>query len=116
MISQTTPQTRPGSEAGGLAVIIELPSMVAGRRMADSLVDLLDGDLDGAVVVLDCHALVTGSPSFAAQLVSRVLGGGAAELRAQDAPEPFAAHLREAARRLDATPRLVLGSARPAPV
>ncbi|WP_298803428.1 hypothetical protein [uncultured Pseudokineococcus sp.] len=89
-------------------MIIELPSMVAGRGMADALVDGLAGDLSGAVVRLDCRALVTGSPSFAAQLVSRVLGGGAAELRVEAAPAAFAEHLREAARRLGAQERLVV--------
>ncbi|MEJ5945552.1 hypothetical protein WDZ17_09640 [Pseudokineococcus basanitobsidens] len=95
-------------------MIIELPSMVAGRRMADALVDLLDGDLAGAVVVLDCRHLVTGSPSFAAQVVGRVLGAGAAELRVEAAPEAFRAHLREAADRLGARPRLVEDAGTPA--
>lgn len=94
-------------------MIIELPSMVAGRGMADALVDRLAGDLRGAVVVLDCRHLVTGSPSFAAQVVSRVLGAGASQLRVEGAPASFAAHLREAADRLAAADRLVL--AQPAP-
>lgn len=95
-------------------MIIELPSMVAGRGMADALVDRLVGDLAGAVVVLDCRHLVTGSPSFAAQVVSRVLGAGASELRVEGAPEAFAAHLREAAGRLDALERLAVTSPAPA--
>lgn len=95
-------------------MIIELPSMVAGRGMADALVDRLAGDLLGAVVVLDCRHLVTGSPSFAAQVVSRVLGGGAAQLRVEGAPEAFSAHLREAAVRLGAQDRLVVATPAPA--
>jgi len=95
-------------------VIIELPSMVAGRGMADALVDRLAGDLAGAVVVLDCRHLVTGSPSFAGQVVSRVLGAGASELRVEGAPEAFAAHLREAAGRLGAAERLVVTAHAPA--
>ena len=94
-------------------MIIELPSMVAGRGMADALVDRLAGELGGALVVLDCRHLVAGSPSFAAQVVSRVLGAGAAELRVEAAPDAFAAHLREAASRLGDRERLVLSE--PAP-
>ena len=95
-------------------MIIELPSMVAGRGMADALVDRLAGDLAGAVVVLDCRHLVTGSPSFAGQVVSRVLGAEASELRVEAAPEAFAAHLRQAADRLGASERLVVASPAPA--
>ncbi|ROP26514.1 hypothetical protein [Pseudokineococcus lusitanus] len=92
-------------------MIIELPSMVAGRALADALVDRLDGDLAGAVVVLDCRHLVTGSPSFAARVVARVLGGGAAELRVDAAPAAFVADLRDAAGRLGAADRLVVRQA-----
>lgn len=96
---------------------IELPSMVAGRALADALVDRLEGDLGGAVVVLDCRRLLSGSPSFAAQVVSRVLvHGGAAELRVQGATAAFADELRDAAGRQGVGGRLSVHDTQPAGV
>ncbi len=79
---------------------IELPSMVAGRAMADALVDALDGDVTGEQVEVDCRHLVSGSPSFAAQLVRRLLvDGGAARVRVVAATTPFADAVTDAAER-----------------
>ncbi len=79
---------------------IELPSMVAGRAMADALVDALDGEIAGAQVDVDCRHLVSGSPSFAAQLVSRLLvDGHAAHVQVVAATTPFVDAMTEAAAR-----------------
>ncbi len=79
---------------------IELPSMVAGRAMADALVDALDGDIAGAQVAVDCRHLVSGSPSFAAQLVTRLLvDGRAAHVQVLAATTPFADAVTDAAQR-----------------
>lgn len=86
---------------------LELPSMVAGRGLADTLVDRLAGDLRKADVVLDCRRLVSASPSFAAQLVLRILGdGNARALRVEAAPASFVEYLQDAAARLHVTDRL----------
>ncbi len=84
-----------------------LPSMVAGRDLADALVERLAGDLTGAEVVVDCRRLVSASPSFAAELVLRVLVDRlAGSLHVEHAPAAFGAYLQEAARRLEVTDRL----------
>jgi hypothetical protein len=84
-----------------------LPSMVAGRDLADALVERLAGDLSGAEVVVDCRRLVSASPSFAAQLVLRVLvDRQAGRLRVEHAPAAFEVYLQEAARRIGVTSRL----------
>lgn len=88
---------------------IELPSMVAGRAMADTLVDRLEGDLAGADVLLDCRHLVSGSPSFAAQMVTRLLvTGGAAALRVNAPTAAFAEALADTAARQGVADRLVV--------
>ena len=96
---------------------IELPSMVAGRAMADALVDRLAGDLAGARVLLDCRHLLSGSPSFAARLVARLLvGGGAAELRVEAPTTAFARSLADAAQRQGVGERLLVRDAQPVAV
>ena len=92
-----------------------LPSMVAGRDLADALVERLAGDLTGAEVVVDCRRLVSASPSFAAQLVLRVLvDRQAGSLHVEHAPAAFDAYLQEAAGGLDVTGRLHVIAREPA--
>lgn len=50
-----------------------LPSMVAGRTLANTLVDKFDGDLRDAEVQVDARRLLNASPSFSAELVHRIL-------------------------------------------
>jgi len=84
-----------------------LPSMVAGRDLADELAQRIDGELDGAEVVVDSRRLVSASPSFSAQLVKRLLQDRHARvLRVQGAPDSFADYLMDAARRLGVEQRL----------
>src|SRR4051794_41693648 len=53
---------------------LQLPRLVAGRDYADDLVDSL-GLEPGADVVVDAGELLSGTPSFAAELVRRGVGG-----------------------------------------
>ena len=86
-----------------------LPSMVAGRDLADTLVSRLDGNLQDAEVVVDSRRLVSASPSFAAQLVRRVLTDGHARLlRVIAPPANFVEYLEEAAARVGVRDRLVV--------
>lgn len=83
-----------------------LPHLIAGRDLADRLVDRL-GPLAGEQVVADCRAMVTGTVSFASQLVVRVLSqGGARELVLLGAPAEFTRHVRAAAERLQVADRV----------
>lgn len=95
---------------------IELPSMVAGRAMADALVDALEGEIAGAHVDVDCRHLVSGSPSFAAQLVARLLvDGRAAHVRVVAATTPFADAMTEAAARQGVAELLAVTRTQPVP-
>ena len=74
-----------------------LPMFVAGRDFADDVVDRL-GTLVGRSIVVDATGLASGTSSFAAQLVSRVLvDGKASELIVVGAPDQFNEYAREAA-------------------
>jgi 3-oxoacyl-ACP reductase-like protein len=84
-----------------------LPRLVAGRDFADDMADKL-GSVKDDTVLIDGSGLLTGTGSFAAQLVSRLLGGGAAQLVVSDAPDEFAEYLRKAAEALGASERLTL--------
>lgn len=87
---------------------VALPQMVAGRDLADEVVDSL-GALAGEVVFVDATGLVVGAPSFAAQLVERVLvAGGAARLTINGAPHDFVDYVRSAAERLDVANRVAV--------
>lgn len=80
-----------------VAADLTLPMLVAGRDFADDMADRL-GDVTDRSVVVDATGLASGSSSFAAQLVSRVLvDGKAAELVLVGAPEPFVDYARKAA-------------------
>jgi hypothetical protein len=78
---------------------IEVPQLSGGRERARALVEGLGSRMAGAVIVVDFRRMVAGTPSFADELVTRVLvDGGAAALRAIHVSREFAEHLLEAAR------------------
>jgi hypothetical protein len=92
-----------------------LPQLVAGRDLADAMVNRLDGDIRGETVALDCRALVSGSPSFASQIVHRVLAeGDAHSLVVVGAPTRFAKYLADSANALAVGDRLDLTGNMPA--
>ena len=83
-----------------------LPFLVAGRDLADAMVDPLE-PVTGTRFVVDGRALATGSISFASQLVVRVLRqGGADALVLQGGPADFVGHVTGAADRLKVADRL----------
>ncbi len=76
---------------------LTLPLFVAGRDLAADLADQLGGVADRSIVV-DATSLASGTSSFAAELVHRVLADGkAAELIVVGAPEPFNEYARDGA-------------------
>jgi hypothetical protein len=78
---------------------IEVPQLTGGRERARALVDGLADRMPGATIVVDFRRMVAGTPSFADELVIRVLvDGGAAELRAEHVNREFGEYLLEAAR------------------
>jgi hypothetical protein len=78
---------------------IEVPQLSGGRERARALVEGLGQRMAGAVIVVDFRRMVAGTPSFADELVTRVLvDGGAAALRAVHVSRDFAEYLLEAAR------------------
>ncbi|SHG12996.1 hypothetical protein SAMN05443575_1452 [Jatrophihabitans endophyticus] len=75
---------------------LQLPSLVAGRDLADEYADQL-GDVAEETVTVDARSLTSGTSSFAAQLVRRILlEGHAHRLVVVGAPARFVHHLREA--------------------
>src|SRR4051794_14341251 len=93
---------------------VVLPQLVAGRDLADAMVDRLDRDVRGETVVLDCRGLVSGSPSFASQVVHRVLAeGGAESLVVVGAPARFAKYVTDSASALGVAARLDLAGSMP---
>lgn len=52
---------------------INLPRLVGSREAANALVADLTGDAAGSDVVVNCRELISASPSFADQLVRRLL-------------------------------------------
>jgi hypothetical protein len=85
--------------------ILALPQLVAGRDFADEVIDKL-GPLAGTDVLIDARELVSGTPSFAAQIVERVLGtDGAASLTIVGAPQEFIGYARRAADKINVTDR-----------
>lgn len=92
-----------------------LPRLVAGRDLADELVDRLADDLDGHIVVVDGRKLLSGTPSFASQLVHRLLAGTASSrLVLVGAPADFAGYVTESAAELGVAARLDLAADLPA--
>jgi hypothetical protein len=91
---------------------LTLPQLVAGRELAESAVRRL-GSVAGQDVVVDARALVSGTPSFAAQLVHTALvDGQAASLTFVGGPDDFRADASQAAERLGVAGRLRLSSER----
>lgn len=88
---------------------LTLPSMVGGRTLPNTLVDKFDGDLRDAEVLVDSHRLVSGSPSFAAELVHRLLVvEGVRTLHVTHAPRSFAEFMQDAAERMGVGSHLVV--------
>ncbi len=78
---------------------IEVPQLSGGRERARALVDGLGHRMTGATIVVDFRRMVAGTPSFADELITRVLvDGGAAVLRAEHVSREFGEYLLEAAR------------------
>ena len=78
---------------------IEVPQLSGGRERARALVDGLGRGVRGATVVVDFKRMVAGTPSFADELIARVLvDGGAARLCAEHVGQEFGEYLLEAAR------------------
>jgi hypothetical protein len=87
---------------------LQLPRLVAGRDYADDLVDSL-GLEPGAEVVVDAGELLSGTPSFAAELVERVLvAGSAGSMMLLDAPADFTDYIKSAAGDLGVSDRLMV--------
>ncbi|HEU5269624.1 MAG TPA: hypothetical protein VFU36_06835 [Jatrophihabitans sp.] len=87
---------------------LQLPRLVAGRDFADDLVDALRL-APGAEVVVDAGELLSGTPSFAAELVERVLvAGQAGSMLLLDAPADFTDYICAAAHDLGVDGKLVV--------
>jgi hypothetical protein len=85
---------------------LTLSQLVAGRELAAEAVQKL-GPVDGARVVVDARSLVSGSTSFAGQLVrSAIVDGHAAGLTLLGGPPEFADDVRVAAERLQVLDRV----------
>lgn len=90
------------------ALTLQLPRLVAGRDYADDLVDSLRL-VPGAEVVVDAGELLSGTPSFAAELVERLLVvGDAGSMMLLDAPADFTGYVESAADDLGVSGRLVV--------
>jgi hypothetical protein len=87
---------------------LTLPQLVAGRDLAADAVAQL-GPLESAEVVVDARPLVSGTASFAAQLVRSVLvDGRATTLTVLGGPGEFVADVRAAATDLQVADRLTV--------
>jgi hypothetical protein len=83
-----------------------LPLFVAGRDFADHVTDQLGTVADQAVIV-DATGLRSGTSSFAAQFVHRILvDGKASELTVVGAPQEFVGYLTDEAQRAGVADRL----------
>ncbi|HTZ43374.1 MAG TPA: ATP-binding protein [Jatrophihabitans sp.] len=90
---------------------VRLPRLVAGRDYADELVQAL-GLAPGAEVVIDAGELLSGTPSFAAALVERLLvAGQASSVRVVGGPAEFTHYLQTAAGDLGVRSRLTVHDA-----
>lgn len=95
-------------------LVLRLPNLVAGRDLADSMLDRLERPFEHETVVVDARQTSSGSPSFASQLVQRTLvDGGADALVIVGAPVRFAKHVTESARASSVAGRLDLTDAMP---
>ena len=96
---------------------LELPRLVAGRDYADDLVASFAsaGDPADQDVVVDGTHLLSGTSSFAAELVRRLLiDGKAKSMLLVGAPAEFAGYVTAAARELQVTDRFDLAEHLPA--
>ncbi|MDT4915223.1 MAG: hypothetical protein QOC66_4351 [Pseudonocardiales bacterium] len=85
---------------------LTLPQLVAGRDLASAAVRRL-GPITDDEVVVDARPLVSGTASFAGQLVrSTVLDGGAARLTLIGGPPDFVDDARSAAVQLGVPDRV----------
>lgn len=85
---------------------LTLPQLVAGRGLAAAAVQRL-GPIEAAHVALDARPLVSGTASFAGQVVRSVLlEGHAAALTVIGGPADFVADIRAAAEKLDVVGRV----------
>jgi hypothetical protein len=89
---------------------LTLPQLVAGRELAAAAVQKL-GPITGAPVVVDARRLVSGTASFAGQLVrSTLVDGGAERLTLVGGPEDFVGDVRAAAGDLEVTDRVAFAT------
>jgi hypothetical protein len=89
---------------------LTLPQLVAGRDLAAKAVRQL-GPVGGHDVVIDARPLLSGTASFAAQLVrGAVLEGGAAHVTLLGGPSEFLDDVRSAASQLGVADRLAFVS------
>jgi hypothetical protein len=92
-----------------------LPLFVAGRDFADHVSDQLD-DVTDTTVLVDATGLRSGTSSFAAQFVRRILvDGKAAELIVVGAPQEFVGYLHDAAEQNGVADRLTTSRYFPEP-
>lgn len=77
---------------------ITLPRVVGTRPAVAPFLDHLRADLKGETVVLDCRSLLSGTPSFADEIVKQVLADRRAdELLVLGANSDFGADLAASA-------------------
>jgi hypothetical protein len=89
---------------------LTLPQLVAGRDLAAAAVRKL-GPIDAGHVVVDARPLVSGSTSFASQLVrSALVDGRAADITVIGGPKDFVDDIRIAAQQLDVGPRVTFAA------
>lgn len=80
--------------------MLQLPRLVAGRDFADDMVESLGPMIDDEVIV-DASRLLSGTPSFAAELVRQVIiEGRARSLLLVGAPADFVGYTGAAAQDL----------------
>jgi hypothetical protein len=99
-----------------LAPTLQLPRLVAGRDYADEIVRSI-GLADDADVVVDGTRLLSGTASFAAELVEQLLvEHRARSLTLVGAPGDFVTYASTAARDLGVADRLSIVSEFPATI
>jgi regulator of RNase E activity RraA len=90
-----------------MIVRITTPERAGDRDQAREIVSALAADLSGNVVVLDCGALVVGTPSFLDEILKQVLvERGANALEVHGASRRAQEHLERSATNRDVQDRL----------
>jgi hypothetical protein len=105
----------PDGGRGGRMVTrtLQLPRLVAGRDFAADMAQSF-GDVSGGDVIVDGSRLLSGTPSFAAELVRRLLVDGKAHsLLLVGVPADFANYATTAAHDLGVTDRFDLAEQLP---